>query len=548
MKIALLQLNFLIGDIDGNAKKMIAAAKQAFSQGADLCVSSELALIGYPPRDLLLIEGMVERCWNAAEGMAKELGKAGPVLVGLPERSTSPVGPPLYNAVALLKDGKVGQCFRKALLPTYDVFDEARYFEPYQGNAPLELCGKRIGVTICEDLWNHDSVPLDRSYSWTPIKEVAAAKCDLLINISASPYSAEKQALRERLFSIQAKQYNMPILYVNQVGGNDELLFDGFSCAINADGETRSRAPGFAEAALLVDMGNDGQGNLAPLPDCVEQEIWSALTLGLRDYVGKCGFNNVVIGLSGGIDSGLTAAIAADALGPEAVTGVLMPSPYTSKASIDDALELAGNLGMKTETLPIAQLMDGYANILQGQFQGQAADTTEENIQARIRGNLLMAISNKFHALVLSTGNKSELSVGYCTLYGDLSGGLALISDVPKTMVYRLCRWANKRAGRELIPENMITKAPTAELKPDQKDQDSLPPYDELDEILHLLVERMQPMDAIIKAGHDPETVKKVFHLVRIAEFKRRQAPPCLKVTTRAFGMGRRMPIACRLG
>jgi NAD+ synthase/NAD+ synthase (glutamine-hydrolysing) len=546
VKIALLQINPTVGDLHGNSRLIVDAARDAARLGADLAVTPELALVGYLPRDLLLSDGFVRRSWTAAASLAHELAALPPVLVGLPEPNAADEGRPLYNSAALLCRGRIEQRFRKALLPTYDVFDEDRYFEPFHGPQLLELCGTRLGISICEDVWNDRDFWKRRRYHHDPIEELIHANAQAIVNLSASPFSAGKRHFREQMLGSMARRHGVPLVYVNQYGGNDDLVFDGLSCAFDAGGAPIARGRAFDADIVICDL-ERGQP-IAPLADeLVESEIWRALVLGTRDYARKCGFQSVVLGLSGGIDSALTAAIAAEALGASRVLGVLMPSPFSSRGSIEDSLQLAGHLGIKTLTLPIEPAMLAMAHVLHDAFANTSRDVTEENIQARIRGNLLMALSNKHGALLLTTGNKSELAVGYCTLYGDMSGGLAVIADVPKTMVYRVARWLNGREGRAVIPEPILTKAPSAELRPDQTDQDSLPPYDVLDEILQRHIEQHQPGEEIIAAGFDPETVRKVLRLVRISEFKRKQAAPGLKVTDRAFGTGWRMPIAARL-
>ncbi|MBS1816565.1 MAG: NAD+ synthase [Acidobacteria bacterium] len=545
MKIALLQLNPIVGDIPGNARLIAEAARQAKAAGADLAVTPELALVGYLPRDLLLSEAFVSRSWQELEQLARELADGPPTLVGLPEPNPSDEGRPLFNSAALLRGGRVEQRFRKALLPTYDVFDEDRYFEPYQAVQILDVSGVRLGISICEDVWNDRDFWKRRRYHRDPVSELVQAGATVILNLSASPFSVGKHRLRESMLASMARKYGVPLLYVNQCGGNDDLVFDGRSCAFNAEGAPIARGAAFATDVVIADLAHTA--NIGPPSDLVaESEVWRALVLGTRDYARKCGFGSVVLGLSGGIDSALTAAIAADALGPANVLGVLMPSPYSSRGSIDDSLALASNLGIQTLTLPIASAMQAMEGTLADAFAGTERDVTEENIQARIRGNLLMALSNKRGALLLTTGNKSELAVGYCTLYGDMSGGLAVIADVPKTMVYRVARWLNHREEREVIPEPVLTKAPSAELRPNQTDQDSLPPYDVLDDILQRYIERHESAATIIAAGFDAATVTRVLRLVRIAEFKRKQAAPGLKVTDRAFGTGWRMPIAAR--
>ena len=553
MKIALLQINPTVGDLRGNARLIAGAARRA--RGADLAVTSELALLGYPPRDLLLNADFVQRSWSVLADLASQCHEEGlpPLLVGGAERNPGEVGRPLYNSASLLREGRVEATFRKTLLPTYDVFDEDRYFEPANSPQILNLAGARLGISICEDIWNDRDMWKRRRYHTDPVAELVAAGVQAVINLSASPFTAGKQLHRQAMLSLLAKKYSVPFLYVNQVGGNDELIFDGRSCAFDRMGRLAARARGFEPDVVAVDLaelsdrdGLPAQGRAIAEDDFTpESEIWRALVLGCRDYVHKCGFKGVLLGLSGGIDSSLVAAIAASALGPENVLGVLMPSPFTSRASLDDALTLAGNLGIRTMTIPINGIMKSFDRELSGPFRGLARDVTEENIQARIRGNLLMALSNKFGMVLLTTGNKSELAVGYCTIYGDMSGGLAVISDLPKTAVYRVSRWYNSLGG-EVIPASVLDKAPSAELRPDQKDEDSLPPYEILDAILERYIELHQSREEIVSQGFDEATVSRVLSLVRCAEFKRHQAAPGLKVTDRAFGSGWRMPVASR--
>jgi NAD+ synthase (glutamine-hydrolysing) len=541
VKISLLQFNPTIGDLAGNAKLIAEGVRKAQEQGTDLAVTPELALLGYPPRDLLLKDSFIRDSWEVLRRLAEDLYQAPPVLVGLAEPNKEGVGRPLYNVAALLQNGRVEQCFRKTLLPTYDVFDEDRYFEPAPGNQVLELKGLRLGICICEDVWNDSDFWQRRRYHTDPIEDLARAGAQVLINLSASPFTAGKQQLRERLLGSLARKHHVPLLYVNQVGGNDDLIFDGRSTAFDAEGNLVARAASFAGDTITVDL-SDPRGTISSDDFVPEAEIWSALVLGVRDYTRKCRFQKTLLGLSGGIDSAITAAIAAEALGAENVLGVLMPSPYSSEGSVQDSIDLARNLGIRTLKLPIAKIMGAFDESLSDAFVGYSIDVTEENIQSRIRGNLLMAMSNKYRALLLTTGNKSELAVGYCTIYGDMSGGLAVISDVPKMMVYRMSRWLNRE--REVIPESILSKAPSAELRPDQTDQDSLPPYDVLDDILCLHIERHLSAEEIIAQGFNEAIVWQVLNLVTTAEFKRRQAAPGLKVTDRAFGIGWRMPIA----
>ena len=540
MRIALLQINPTAGDLGGNSSLIVRGARTAQEQGADLVVTPELALMGYLPRDLLMNQGFVRRACEMLAHIARELRDAPPLLVGVATPNPSDVGRPLFNSAVLLQGGAVGQAFHKSLLPTYDVFDEDRYFEPFHGVQVLELNGLRLGISICEDVWNDRDFWKRRRYHRDPIEELAEAGAQAIVNLSASPFTVGKQILREEMLGHMARKYGLPVAIINQVGANDDLIFDGRSSAFDAEGRLFARAKGFDEDLLLVDL-EAGTGSVAQDDFEPEAEIWNALVLGVRDYARKTRFRKVLLGLSGGIDSALTAAIAADAMGPENVLGVMMPSTYSSQGSVDDSVELARNLGIQAITLPISGIMATFDSVLAETFRGFAPDVTEENIQSRIRGNLLMALSNKFGSLLLTTGNKSEMSVGYCTLYGDMNGGLAVIADLPKMMVYRVARWRNRRKSD--IPEAILTKAPSAELRPDQKDQDSLPPYDLLDEILELHVEQCRSAEEIIAAGYDEPTVRRVLRLVRMAEFKRKQAAPVLKVTSRAFGTGWRMPI-----
>jgi NAD+ synthase (glutamine-hydrolysing) len=545
VKIALLQINPTVGDLAGNARLIADAVKQAAALGADLAVTPELALVGYLPRDLLLSPAFIADSWRRLERLAAEINGGPPTIVGLPEPNPSEEGRPLFNGAAVLDQGHVHQRFRKALLPTYDVFDEDRYFEPFHGAQVLDVCGRRLGVSICEDIWNDRDFWKRRRYHHDPVEELVRAGAEAIVNLSASPFSVGKQAKREQMLSSMARKYGVPLVYVNQYGGNDDLVFDGRSCGFNRSGEPIARGRSFDGDVVLCDLDAPPIAAAADLQP--ESEVWRALVLGTRDYARKCGFSRVVLGLSGGIDSAITAAIAAEALGAANVLGVLMPSPFSSQGSIDDSIALARNIGIETLTLPIETAMTAMEGTLAEAFKGTERGVAEENIQARIRGNLLMALSNKRGALLLTTGNKSELAVGYCTLYGDMSGGLGVIADVPKTMVYRVTAWLNQRSDRPIIPAAILTKAPSAELRPDQTDQDSLPPYDVLDDILARHVERHQPAEAIVADGFDAATVQHVLRLVRSAEFKRKQAAPGLKVTDRAFGTGWRMPIAAKL-
>ncbi|MBO9999725.1 MAG: NAD+ synthase [Cyanobacteria bacterium SID2] len=557
MKIAIAQLNLTIGHLTANARQILEAAYQAASQGASLLLTPELSLCGYPPRDLLLNPSFVAEMELQLQHLAEDIPKGLTVLVGtaMPNPDARHVGgKPLFNSIALLRDGEVRQYFHKRLLPTYDVFDEHRYFEPHGESNFFTLSDDedeyKIGVTICEDLWNDEDFWGKRQYQCNPIADLAAANVDLIVNLSASPYSLGKQKLRESMLRHMAIRYQKSVLYVNQVGGNDDLIFDGNSVAFNANGQLMARSNRCETDFAVLDFFNAGHfqtAKITPEPESEDEEIWSALVLGVRDYVRKCGFSKIVLGLSGGIDSALVAALAAEAIGGENVIGVLMSSPYTSTASVEDAIELAKNLGIQTHHLPIQGIMDSFSDTLSEVFAGTQPGVAEENLQSRIRGTLLMALANKFGYLLISTGNKSEMAVGYCTLYGDMGGGLAAISDVPKMRVYSLCRWLNRRQpGQEIVPDNILIKPPSAELKPNQRDRDSLPPYDELDDILHRLIHEHQSAEQIAAAGPDREIVDRVVQMVARAEFKRRQAAPGLKITDRAFGTGWRMPIAAR--
>ena len=571
MKIAIAQLNPTIGDIFGNSNLILEAAKKAEVEGANLLLTPELSLIGYPPRDLLLNPSFIAAAGAQLQQLAQALPPKLAVIAGTVVPNANAVqlgGKSLFNSAVLLQNGAVKKVFHKRLLPTYDVFDEDRYFEPGENSNYFTIGELKIGVTICEDLWNNEEFWGKRSYAGDPVSDLAKLGVDLVVNLSASPYSAGKRGVRSAMLQHSVIRCGIPIIYANQIGGNDDIIFDGSSFAVNRKGDLIQVLASFEtdfavleyDAAKQDLVGSNQQSpagiEVAPLsfyPAVGDAEIWAALVLGVRDYVRKCGFSKVVLGLSGGIDSALVAAIASCAIGPENVLGVLMPSPYSSDHSVNDALELARNLGIAIELLPIGDLMKTYDRTLADLFVNTTFGIAEENIQSRIRGNLLMAISNKFGHLLLSTGNKSEMSVGYCTLYGDMNGGLAVISDVPKTRVYSLCRWLNSdlekgkdnaRLGKEIIPVNIINKAPSAELKPGQTDQDSLPAYDVLDEILQRFIEHHESAQQIIAAGHDAAVVKRVVKLVTQAEFKRRQAAPGLKISDRAFGTGWRMPIA----
>ena len=551
MKIAIAQLNPTIGDLDYNASLILAAAQQAETEHARLLLTPELSLCGYPPRDLLMQPAFVEQMALTLTQLAQALPPQLAVLVGVavvnPEAAQRG-GKPLFNSTALLQNGAVEQLFHKRLLPTYDVFDDNRYFEAGATSDYFTLDEIRIGVTICEDLWNDANFWGKRNYTVDPLAELSSQQIDLIVNLSGSPYSLGKQQLREAMLAQATQTYSQPILYSNQVGGNDDLIFDGSSVGFNRRGDLVCRAKAFESDLITVEfdpVSRDLQPAAIALHPTSDAEIWAALVLGVKDYMRKCGFSKTVLGLSGGIDSALVAAIAAAAVGPENVLGILMPSPYSSDHSVSDALELAKNLGIQTQILPIGELMQSYDHSFAELFRGSEFGLAEENIQSRIRGSLLMGISNKFGHLLISTGNKSEMAVGYCTLYGDMNGGLAAIADLPKTRVYTLCCWLNAQ-GQEIIPDHILTKPPSAELKPGQIDQDSLPPYEVLDDILCQFVTQRRSPAEIIASGHDATTVERVIKLVTRAEFKRKQAPPGLKITDRAFGTGWRMPIASR--
>ncbi|MGA1602586.1 MAG: NAD+ synthase [Prochlorothrix sp.] len=664
MNITLAQLNPTIGDLNYNRQQILEAAQTADRQGSQLLLTPELSLCGYPPRDLLLNPSFIQATRCELEQLAQDLPPHIAVLVGTVEANPEADRQgekPIFNSIALLRSGTIDTIFHKRLLPTYDVFDEDRYFEAgktdHEAWFKLTATDPKIGVTICEDFWNEESFWGKRNYPQNPIQDLAQQGVDLIVNLSASPYTVGKQKLREQMLGHSARLYNIPILYANQVGGNDDLIFDGHSVVLDRSGSVISRAPGFSVAVQHVTWDSDRRDitpifsnscnhsdsnspriktqtvpsptpqtdaspssssnpktapqiqphpaahpntAIAPLADCPEAEIWEALVLGVRDYSRKCGFKTVVLGLSGGIDSALVATIAAAALGAPQVLAILMPSPYSSDHSVSDALDLVNNLGIQSHTIAIKPVMQGFDHSLANLFRNREADVTEENLQSRIRGTLLMAVANKFGHLLLSTGNKSEMAVGYCTLYGDMDGGLAAIADVPKTQVYKLCQWINgsgnprvrqqiaeasynpvasdqscagsthldplqaSNLGPEnpnsdldsplnflsstqpLIPPHIITKPPSAELKPDQVDQDSLPDYETLDAILDRLIHQHQSRDQIIQAGFQAEIVEKVWKLVVRSEFKRRQAAPGLKITDRAFGTGWRMPIASR--
>jgi NAD+ synthase/NAD+ synthase (glutamine-hydrolysing) len=540
MKIALAQFNPTIGDFAGNSARILALSETAKKRGADLAVFSELCLCGYPPQDLLERPGFIDRNQKELKALAKALTI--PSVVGFVGRVKNGTLKSIANKAALLCGGKVVFEQSKMLLPTYDVFDESRYFHPAEKQQVVEFHGQSLGVTICEDAWNDENFWPNRRYDRDPITELFQQGAEVLLNISASPYSIDKRALRVDMLRSIAVHNRKPVVYVNQFGGNDSLIFDGASIALTPDGKVAAQALAFEEDLVLFDT-ETGEGEIHEQPRQEIEYAYRALVIGTHDYVHKCGFKKVLVGLSGGIDSAVVASIAVNALGAENVLGVSMPGPFSSEGSRNDAATLAANLGIEFLTLPISDVFDAYRTALKPAFGRRKEDVTEENIQARIRGNYLMALSNKFGSMVLSTGNKSELAVGYCTLYGDMAGGLAVISDVPKLMVYELGKWINRE--RELIPHSTIEKAPSAELRPNQKDEDSLPPYDVLDRILRSYIEDLKsPVEIADKYGFELKLVRDIASLVDRNEYKRKQSAPGLKITSRAFGSGRPFPIA----
>jgi NAD+ synthase (glutamine-hydrolysing) len=540
MKIALCQINTTVGDFPGNVERILAFSGRAKDAGCSLCVFPELTLTGYPPRDLLERPGFARKAEKALEDLVARLPKGLAVLIGtiLPNPDK---GNHFFNSVVLLEDGKVRETRRKTLLPNYDVFDEDRWFEPCPNpEPPVQIAGLSVGLTLCEDLWHHPIGLSKGLYHRDPVADLAKHKINLLINLSASPFHHAKLSVREEVARQASLKSGAPTLYCNLVGGNDELVFDGCSMALDAKGNVTALAKAFEEDLLVVDYPSL-TGPMASMPGETEG-LYRALVLGLHDYVKKCGFHRTLIGLSGGIDSSLVAALAVEALGAENVLGVTMPSPYSSRGSVDDSEVMAHNLGIRFLNIPLTPMFQSSLNTLTPFFEGKAPDLTEENMQARLRGTILMALSNKFNRLVLSTGNKSEMSMGYCTLYGDMCGGLAVISDLLKTQVYELSRYANRH--NVVIPESVFTKAPSAELRPNQTDQDSLPPYDVLDAVLKRTIEDNLSPDDIVLEGFDQALVSRVTRALDASEYKRRQMAPGIKVTPKAFGVGRRVPVA----
>jgi NAD+ synthase (glutamine-hydrolysing) len=542
MKIALAQFNPTVGDFAGNAARILSLATAAHHRGADLAVFSELCLCGYLPQDLLERPAFIDRNKKELKELAAKLPM--PAVVGYAGRVKNGTGKSIANKAALISEGRVVFEQSKMLLPTYDVFDESRYFQPADRQSVYGLGNEQLGITICEDVWNDKNFWANCRYDRDPVTELIAQGTSVLLNISASPYTIDKRGLRLEMLRSIAVHHRRPIVYVNQVGGDDSLIFDGASMALTADGKVAAQAAAFQDDLVMFDTAT-GEGEIHEQPHEEIAYAYQAILLGTCDYVQKCGFKKVLVGLSGGIDSAVVACIAVDALGAENVLGVSMPGPFSSEGSKRDAAAVAKNLGIDMITVPISGVFDSYLQALNPVFGTMAPDVTEENIQARIRGNYLMALSNKFGSMVLSTGNKSELAVGYCTLYGDMAGGLAVISDVPKLMVYELANWLNR--DRELIPKSSIDKPPSAELRPDQRDEDILPPYDVLDRILKAYIEDLRsPQEISDRFGYDLKLVRDIALLVDRNEYKRKQAAPGLKITSRAFGFGRPFPIAQR--
>ena len=545
MKITLAQLNPTVGDIRGNVAKVTQTLSQCSKDSPDLVVFPELFLVGYPPRDLLERPSFIARTEEAIRELS-EVSQKYPqtgIIVGAPQPGQHATGKGLHNSALLIYQGRLLFTQRKSLLPTYDVFDEARYFDPATDDPVVEFKDQTLGISICEDAWNDPALWHRPTYSYDPIEVLAEKGADLIINIAASPFYRGKEKLRYDIVRSHATKHQIPFLFVNQVGANDELIFDGRSICLDGAGDLMAVLPPFVEQVETISL--DGTGIRDPyVPQEEIASVHQALVLGVRDYMDKCGFSSAILGLSGGIDSAVTCCIAVEAIGAENVVAVTMPGPYSSTGSIEDSRKLAESLSIRFEVIPILPAYEAYIKSLQDHFQGREPDITEENFQARIRGNILMALSNKFGHLVLSTGNKSELAVGYCTLYGDMSGGLSVIADVPKTMVYELAQYMNRDSI--IVPQEIVNKPPSAELRENQTDQDTLPPYEVLDEILHYYMDEHYSMAELLQHDFDPETVKWVIRSVDRNEYKRRQAVPGLKVTSKAFGIGRRMPIAAK--
>lgn len=551
MKITLAQLNYYIGDFEGNLKKILNAVRRARDLGSDLVVFSELSICGYPPLDLLEREDFITTCNRYIERISESIDSKIGVLVGGPEFNKQKEGKLLFNSVFFLLDGKVQQVFRKSLLPTYDIFDEYRYFEPNREFKVLEYKGKRLAITICEDLWDEQPFESEfsrsRLYTTNPLEELTGYNPDVIINLAASPFAHRKMEVKQSIFTGKAARYGLPVLYCNQVGAQTELIFEGGSLAINSTGDVIKRLAFFQEDFMLFDLDELARETVIPaegeIPDRISM-VADGLICGIRDYFGKMKFRSATLGLSGGIDSAVTLALAAEALGPENMHVLLLPSQYSSSHSIEDAVRLAKNLGVRYDILPIESVFNRFRDTLQPLFGELPEDITEENIQARIRSALLMALSNKFGNILLNTSNKSETAVGYGTLYGDMSGGLSVLGDVYKTDVYLLAKYFNRE--KEVIPENIITKPPSAELKPDQKDTDSLPPYDELDRILEAYIEKQLPAEKVAAMGFDKNLVGRIIGMVNQNEYKRYQSPPILRVSSKAFGVGRRLPLVAK--
>jgi NAD+ synthase (glutamine-hydrolysing) len=545
MKVTLAQLNSTIGDIEGNLAKMVDVLSRCGKESSDLAIFPELFLVGYTPRDLLERPSFIEKTHRAIEEIQR-LSRRSPgtgILFGAPVPSGRPTGKGLHNSAILVAGGEVLLHQHKSLLPTYDVFDEARYFDAVAENRVVSFKGERLGISICEDAWNDPALWPRRTYAYDPIEVMAKRGATVIINVSASPFHRGKESIRYSIARSHARKHGIPFIFVNQVGANDELVFDGRSLCVDRMGEAIAALPSFTEHVETVDLSQAASPGLFAPQEEIES-VYQALVLGVRDYMRKCGFRTAILGLSGGIDSAVTCCLAVAAVGAANVVTVSMPGPYSSRGSVEDSRVLARNLGVPFEVVPITPVYEAYLKTLEDQFRGKTRDLAEENIQARIRGNLLMALSNKFGHLLLSTGNKSELAVGYCTLYGDMSGGLSVIADVPKTMVYELARYINRI--RPLIPQEIFYKAPSAELRENQTDQDTLPPYEVLDQIIHYYLDEGYSMRRILELDFDPDMVRWVIRTVDRNEYKRRQAAPGLKVTSKAFGMGRRMPIAAR--